>query len=80
MMACDAAEGVLGHLLFHKAMIDESKGSEKMNAIFRCCGAQAPRRRPVILWTALSRRCSNWCCPTPRSLGHRPLEVQQALR
>ena len=26
MMECAAAEGVLGHLLFHKAMIDEDAG------------------------------------------------------
>lgn len=31
MMACEAAEGVLSHLLFHKAMIDDSLGSEKID-------------------------------------------------
>jgi segregation and condensation protein A len=30
-MECAAAEGVLGHLLFHKAMIDEDAGSEKID-------------------------------------------------
>ena len=50
MMACDAAEGVLGHLLFHKAMIDESTGSEKIDrylSVLRGAGAAPPSRDPL---------------------------------
>jgi|ADurb_Met_02_Slu_FD_contig_21_1959798_length_1818_multi_14_in_0_out_0_3 segregation and condensation protein A len=50
MMACDAAEGVLGHLLFHKAMIDESKGSEKIDrylSVLRSAGTSPPSRDPL---------------------------------
>lgn len=50
MMECAAAEGVLGHLLFHKAMIDEDAGAEKIDrylSVLRESGSQASQRDPL---------------------------------
>lgn len=38
MIATHAAEGVLEHLMFHKAMIDEGSGSEKIDHYLRVLG------------------------------------------
>jgi len=49
-MACEAAEGVLSHLLFHKAMIDDNSGTEKIDrylAILRDTGAVPSSRDPL---------------------------------
>lgn len=50
MMASEAAEGVLGHLLFHKAMIDEGSGAEKIDrylSILRDANAGPASRDPL---------------------------------
>jgi segregation and condensation protein A len=50
MMACEAAEGVLGHLLFHKAMIDDNTGSEKIDhylSILRDANTAPASRDPL---------------------------------
>jgi len=50
MMACEATEGVLGHLLFHKAMIDDDAGSEKIDhylSILRGANAAPASRDPL---------------------------------
>ncbi len=50
MMECAAAEGVLGHLLFHKAMIDEDAGAENIDRylnVLRESKSQASPRDPL---------------------------------
>jgi segregation and condensation protein A len=50
MIANQAAEGVLEHLLFHKAMIDEGDGSEKIDrylTVLRETGSQVLQRDPL---------------------------------
>lgn len=50
MMACEAAEGVLGHLMFHKAMIDDGSGAEKIDrylTILRDASAGPASRDPL---------------------------------
>lgn len=50
MIANQAAEGVLEHLLFHKAMIDEEAGAEKIDrylTVLRVTGSQVLQRDPL---------------------------------
>ncbi len=50
MMECAAAEGVLGHLLFHKAMIDEDAGAENIDRylnVLRESGSPVSSRDPL---------------------------------
>jgi segregation and condensation protein A len=49
-MECAATEGVLGHLLFHKAMIDEDAGAEKIDrylSVLRESKSQDSLRDPL---------------------------------
>jgi hypothetical protein len=60
MIEAGSLDNVLGHLMFHKALIDEGRGAEKIDRYLGLLHS-AKDEHQLAGWTARCSWSSNWC-------------------